>query len=159
MRQSNPERAVRLMMASLLQSDLSPKQLRQVLDWLRDERGHSGFLHALGNLVRLVEDSAGGDSRAAAATPLRDPWASAAWSAIQRRRLSKKELIEAAERVEPGIANILNERSQPVKAILEQIGELASDKSRKELLALLSRRSEGEDEYLKGIMERPKRDG
>lgn len=152
MRTNLREKALRIILSSILTSDLSANDIRILSQSFTKDRDFSWDLGtALKDVAnRLYLHSFEMKSRDQASDISNQVYA--ALSAIKRRRLSKKTLLQYMSQVSPN--NILLDQSAKLSAkeLLVDFFNTSSSASKSELSRLLEQRATGGDDYLQGIM-------
>lgn len=148
MNQKTCQRAMRSFLASLLQSDLTPTELRQ----LADELMVGSFGRELGEFIEDVMLSLGDDRR------LRDDvgkpelgWEEA-YEVILRRRLSKEAVLHLMAIASPQLNSQKIPSGKTLKRYLEWYAKIASSDEFSRFLSIIG--GESVDPYLKGITHR-----
>lgn len=148
MRHKTRERVMRIFLASLLESDLSTRELKEVAIGLSEQRFswefgkilHDTILH----LSDLEVDKQLPDHR--------DEFDKIAYEIVQRRKITKKMLIDFIGFVSKDLGRIVP-FDPPMREILKEFFSLASREEANNLMEMLQG-GRNADAYLKGIMQR-----
>ena len=147
MRHKTRERVMRLFLASLLESDLSTRELKEVAIDLTEQRFSWEFGKILHDTIMHLSDL-----EVDKQLPYhRDEFDKIAYEIVQRRRIAKKVLIDFIGSVSQDLGRSVP-FGPPVRQILKEFFSLASREEANHLMEML----EGgkADAYLKGIMQR-----
>jgi hypothetical protein len=154
MKPSRREQAIRSVIAALLASDLSSHEIQELLESI----SRSDFLHLkVASLIDAAIDAIPDKTprkQPFESTPF-DPMVYRIYSAVQRKRLSKQEVLEMMQTVisptEGGALQL--ERATSLKKIIAHFADHASAQSVSELLKLIESPAES-DPYLAGMTKR-----
>jgi len=146
------ERAARVLLSSLLTSDLTASELRELSEEMLSSPDF------LANLSILLRDLAtrlshgDGQRKHSDANGESRQLSELLYSEIQRRRLSKADVLALLSRVSP---TMLGARSTdlPLRRLLRDYLIRASQSEREQLVKLLSS-EKSDDPYLRGILKR-----
>lgn len=143
------QHVMRVLLAALLDSDLSAQELRELATNLRE---NSEFLDDLAGVLRLIlhrlERNVPGSGRASGLLPAETKL----FTAVQRRRLPKRILVEMMEVTSPSTRGRLPP-DMTVRELIEQYVAIAKSAEVEELRTKLEG-SPKEDPYLEGILRR-----
>jgi hypothetical protein len=150
---SRRERAARLFLAALFESELSIDEIQELLT---DAATNPTFLNGLRTLFHATIDPLSGNGPRKAVLPWNDTASieDSLYSTIQRLRLSKADVIEKMAAVLPD-AKVTKEwnKNLPMRQLLDEFLHQASTKEAEGLLRLIDRRAD-DDAYLSGIIRR-----
>lgn len=153
MRPGNKERLRRVLLAAVLKSDLSLNEMQDLAD---EMSASPDFVWEFSSLLRDIIDRlrTTGPRKQSSQKPDASTVLEAAYRAIQRRRLSKKEVLETMAKVSPG-TEWRSRFTLPVREILAYFFSVASPS---ELARFLERfdvnpdfQDLRQDAYLRGI--------
>lgn len=147
------EKALRIILSSILTSDLSANDIHLLSQSLTKDRD---FSWDLGTALKDIANRLYLHSFEMKPYDTNDTSnvIYEALSAIKRRRLSKKRLLEYMTQVSPDDTLFGLSTNVTVKELLTEFFNRKSSSSKSELLRLLQQSDKGEDDYLKGIMRR-----
>lgn len=154
MRTNLREKALRIILSSILTSDLSANDIRMLSQSLSQDRD---FSWDLGTALKDVADRLylhtfemkSHDKLGDTSDQVYE-----ALSAIKRRRLSKKMLLQYMSQVSPN-SNFTDQSTKlSARELLINFFNTSSSGNKSNLLSLLEKGATGGDDYLQGIMKR-----
>jgi hypothetical protein len=151
MRPRTRDRVQRILCAALLNSDLTEPELRQLVEELSSPNAYD-FIINFGSLMRAVLGQL--KNPQPKEFPLPESGSKVedtAYNWIQRRRLSKKEVLHIMTETVGSDFTVPNSE-RPVRDLLRRFFQLVSAEDAQRFLARLQPRDN--DPYLQGIMER-----
>jgi hypothetical protein len=152
MRSSARERVTRLLIGSLLSSDLSANELRRIADMIFDDPLFvRDFAASLKNVAREFEEFG---QKSVQPAPYRNDldWEDV-YSLIQSKAIPKREVLDQMMKLSASWRRAKYRIDLPVKELVRQFFEVATDTdSRRLLMALKRQEKEGSDPYLSGIV-------
>ena len=149
MRHKNRERVLRMFLASLLESDLSTRELKEVAIRLTEQSFSWDFGVILHDTIMHLSDL-----EVDKKVPYHwDEFDKTAYEIVQRRKITKKMLIDFIKSVSPEELWSMVQFNLPVREIFIEFFSLASREEANHLMEMLQggRRA---DAYLKGIIQR-----
>lgn len=158
MKQSTRERVIRAIVAGLMNSDLTTRELREATDELARNPSFSfdltmslnEFLERLSNNVysKRIPSRLGGRSSKSGPESMELNFLH---NLIQRRRLSKKEIFEIMGSISPNF-KFSGPYTASVREILEEFFHIATRDEFTRFMQKLQGTSETDDPYLRGII-------
>lgn len=148
MRLKTRERVMRMFLASLLDSDLSIRELKEVAN---DFTGQT-FSWEFGKLVHEIIEHLDTTQLVKQLSSHPDELDEFAYQLVQRRRIPKIALLDVVRSISPAIHSHLSTKST-VRDILSEFLILATQKETDNFMTFLEGENRG-DAYLKGIMKR-----
>ncbi len=153
MKSRNRERALRTLLTAFLKSELTVREIRDLSREMESPSFLGEFRVLLQGVVEKLESRPAKQS-----APREIPLAfrdiqSSLYEAIQRRRISKKELLELMEKVYPEITRKGWSKDVPVRELVREFVTAVPLDKANDFLSLLDPRG-GEDAYLQGIIRR-----
>lgn len=148
------ERAMRLLLAALINSSMSADQLRQLAEEIRlSDKFASDFANLLQYVAEQVRTPSNQKNQKQSGQIDRESLNMALVS-IKRRRLSKKEIIDIITSVAPDFKEQGKKEDVKTRDIVAKFLAIASAEQRTHFLDLISRKGEGpsDDPYLRGIV-------
>lgn len=144
------QRAIRKIVAALLDSDLSRSEIGDIaFAFIHDKE----FTYELESLCRSIADQLHGYAKSGKEVSdyRRDELLEMAQAAVKRKRMKKQDLLTAVKTIVPSVPDSFAEGSKTVNEILCYLSENSSTKVFKEFVEWLE---SGRDEYLDGILQR-----
>lgn len=155
MKSKTREHAIRLFLSSLVNSDLSVREIRDISEALLRDRD---FSENLGSVLKSTAMILEGSPNLREFKPTAECFGSSqnsideALSLIKRKRISKKNIIAMIRAFSPEWVHFPSEdRILKVRELLDVFFDSASDRSVNDFLKWL-REGSPPDDYLKGIM-------
>lgn len=152
MRTRTRDRVQRILCGALLNSDLSDAELRQVIDTLSGPDAYD-FTLDFGKLMRTILGEVLKPHAKQSTSRVRESSdvEKTAYHWIQRRRLSKKEVLQIIHET-IGSASAVSDSDRPIRDLLRSFFDIASAVDAQRFLARLQPRDS--DPYLEGILKR-----
>lgn len=149
MRSKTRARVMRLFLASLLESNLSVRELDEVAQGLTEQ----SFSWEFGELLQEITIHLKELESTKKQLNRSDNLQAFTYDIVQRRKIPKAALIELVKDVYPDIGSTMRLTNFTVREIIREFLSLASPKKAEKLIDILNEGIE-RDEYLKGIMRR-----
>lgn len=144
------ERAARLLIASLLESDLSERDLRQIADAFEFDHAYAT---SLGRICRQIADGLPNDRRRPNEMgPGRREWHERATEVAKRKRRRKRDIVRAIHALVPSVSEDEIDDNRTVSENLRVVDHLGSEAEKENVLSWLESGADWNDEYLDGIM-------
>ena len=148
MRHKTKERVMRILLASLLESDLSTRELKEVANGLTEQRFSWDFGKILHDTIMHLYDL-----EVDKQPPFhQDEIENIAYEIVKRRKITKKLLTDFIGIVSQDLRRMVP-FDPPVREILVDFFNLASREEANHLMEMLQEGKKA-DAYLKGIMQR-----
>ena len=144
------ERAVRILLSALLDSDLTTTELSEIAQELSESPTLSWDL---GALLRDVLSKLDIPPTKKPVSRIRDTLDTVAYSMVSRRRLSKQTVLELMSTAKGKQQTELGNPNQTMRELLKEFLSTASTKERRKFMEMVEN-SGKEDPYLQGITRR-----
>lgn len=154
MKRESQERAIRVMLSSILASDLTLEEIRSISHAFLYDRGLArDFGAALQGVVSDIESRRPvGQLRIDHGFDTGDETVDRILSIAKRKRMPRRDILSMIGMVSPDQQTRLQPRDITIEQMLREFLSMASEGQRHELLQLFETGRRGGDEYLHGIM-------
>jgi len=151
------ERARRIILSSLLTSDLTMNEIKEIG---RAFVNQSDFSQGLGCLIKDLAKSIDSSIRMGKVKPLMpdyesldDDFSRAMWT-IKKRRIPKREIVPILTALRPEIKDYFEETNRTMRQMVDAFFKGASKRAVSEFIHWLDNGISASDPYLRGIMRR-----
>ncbi len=149
-------RALRAISASLVNSSFSLSELKDVAAALRQDPSFADDLSQLCIALGNALSNALPDEKPTTGAK-RDPWVNKVYRVIQRKRISKRDLVSALQRIPIDVPMSFAETRTTLE-ILEYVKQNMPRSTLEKVLSQLNSRAAEGDAYLEGILKRTPED-
>ena len=152
MRNKTRERVTRLLIAAFLKSDMSNSEIQELSDAISS---NPEYLHDFSMLLKDVIDRLQQSGTKKFVSMQESPLAlqDIALAAIQRRKLSKKDVLSIMAMVAPPMMRRISSKAIPMRHLLREFFSFVSPAQAQRFLSLIDSRA-ADDAYLQGIIRR-----
>ena len=149
------ERAIRTIVSSFLQSDLTAKEINEISDGFLYE---ADFIQDIGKALYQLSDIIYSRSlkKQTEKNEFKDGFVEKALEIIKKKRLSKTEIISTMKKINPDISNTIEPRvkKMTVKKLLSEFLSISGLSDFTQFVNILEGQSGSVDKYLEGILNR-----